>query len=243
MSILRTISYNDSREIKVKNIKDRVLMSRIFLAMVILAVSGCIPAHLQKYRKGGGLATDPAITSPSSQELVGSSFTETDLDDTPTRAYRSKPSSKKTTGASIYAIDEHTYRFRIREQDVWEAVLSVLMKNYNLTIVDRRNGVVTTEWDSYYLNNYVFRNKVSIRLRKNSYNVVDLMIHNNVEKLRDATQAAGTMGAVWLPAKDEAKEVGRILQNMSLVLNQPPPIMPPGTDVASGEKSDTGVER
>jgi hypothetical protein len=63
---------------------------------------------------------------------------------------------------------------------------------------------------------------------------VDLTVHNNVERLRDASQAAGTVGAVWLPAPDPANEVGRIVQNMALVLNQPPPVLPPNGALAKG---------
>ena len=138
---------------------------------------------------------------------------------------------------------ENLFRFLLAEKNVWNAAINVLMRNYNLNIVNQNVGVLTTEWDSFYLKNEVYRNKISVRVRRSSYGIVDVTIHNNVEKLRDASQAAGTIGAVWLPAKDEAKEISRLLQNMALVLNQPPPIFPPGMDVAKGLSDGKEITR
>lgn len=143
--------------------------------------------------------------------------------------------------ATIYAVDKRTYRFTLKDSDVWDAALNVLLRNYNVTIVDKQNGIITTEWDSYYLNNEVFRNRVSLRISRGPSGAVDLTMHNNVEKLKDAAQAAGTVGVVWLPAEDPANEVSRIVQNMALVLNQPPPVLPPQGAVARDVEKDQKV--
>ena len=198
-----------------------------FLALVGLG-SSCIPAHLQKYRRGGAGPT-PAMNNGSDSD----------------KAMFAKPQQKATvdskTQATIYAIDDQTYRFLLKSEDVWDTALSVLLKNYNLTIVDKNSGIVTTEWDSFYLNNKVYRNKISMRVRRISWNQVDVTIRNNVERLHDATEAAGSLGTVWLPSDDIAGETARIVQNMALVLNQPPPILPPGTAVAK-ERHDVNTE-
>ena len=42
------------------------------------------------------------------------------------------------------------------------------------------------------------------------------------------------VGRVWLPAEDGANEPARLVQNMALLMNQPPPVLPPGQAVAKG---------
>ena len=188
-----------------------------------VVLSGCLPERLAKYRKNN--------TSRSGEPA-------SDVSSAPT--YKSSAKRAPTAPrASIYAVDKRTFRFVLKEADVWDSALNVLLRNYNVNIVDRKTGIITTEWDSFYLNNAVFRNKVSIRISRTNYNNTDVTIHNNVERLRDAAQAAGAVGAVWLPAEDEAGEVARIVQNMALLLNQPPPVLPPGMAIAKDALGDT----
>lgn len=209
--------------------------ANVALACVALMCAACIPGHLRKYDKNA-----PQSAASSNPDFLGASDLTLPREkekDTSLRK-RSKDRSQEVATqpaaqrATIYAVDKRTFRFAMKEADVWDAALNVLLRNYNVTIVDRQNGIITTEWDSFYLNNAVFRNRVSLRISKNQWSAVDLTMHNNVEKLKDASQAAGTVGAVWLPADDPANEVGRIVQNMALVLNQPPPVMPPQGAIA-----------
>ncbi len=200
------------------------IILKVAVACASLSFVACFPKHLKKYDSDSSKNPD-ALTSSSDPTL-------------PSGKEKSRKKTKEVEQpaaqrASIYALDKQTFRFALKEPEVWDAALNVIMRNYNVTIVDRTSGIITTEWDSFYLNNEVFRNRVSIRIGKSS--VVDVMIHNNVEKLKDASQAAGTVGAVWLPADDPANEVGRLIQNMALLLNQPPPVLPPSSPVAKGQ--------
>lgn len=203
---------------------NKKIILKAAVACASLTFVACIPKHLKKYEAGS------SEKSKNPDALVNTS-------EAPKEKSRKKIKEEEQVAsaqrASIYALDKQTFRFALKEAEVWDAALNVLMRNYNVTIVDRNSGIITTEWDSFYLNNEVFRNRVSIRIGK--ANVVDVMIHNNVEKLKDASQAAGTVGAVWLPADDPANEVGRLIQNMALVLNQPPPVLPPSGPVAKGQ--------
>lgn len=197
-------------------------------AAVILA--GCLPARLAKYQKNNsGKTGQPAADANSGYSSS-------------TKAAKAKPKSKSSR-SSIYAIDKRMFRFALKEDDVWDSALSVLLRNYNVTIVDRKSGIITTEWDSFYLNTAVYRNKISLRIARTNYNTTDVTIHNNVERLRDASQAAGAVGAVWLPSEDEAGEVARVIQNMALLLNQPPPVLPPGMALAKDVMGDTPTSK
>lgn len=186
------------------------------------ATAACVPAFLEKYRKEGAQKREAHGVEPVAASDARHLQSEAPGQAGPSAAPR----------ATIYAVDKTTFRFDLKEGDVWETALDVLMRNYNVTIVDRQSGIITTEWDSYFLERAVYRNRVSLRLARNSRGGVDLIIHNNVERLRDASRATETVGAVWLPADDPANETARIVQNMALLLNQPPPVLPPRSAVA-----------
>ncbi len=148
----------------------------------------------------------------------------------PPQAFEAKgPEGTKSQGSTIYQVDPNTFHFKLAEAEVWETVLDVLMRNYSLAIVDRNSGVLATDWDSFYLGKAVFRNKLSFRVKKTNLSrheaafEVDLTVHNSVEKLSDSTQGAVSLGAVWLPAQDPIEEVHRVIQNMAMLLRQPPP--------------------
>jgi hypothetical protein len=189
-----------------------------FCAATVVATSACIPEHLKKYQKESDAKSSAAAPVPPT----------TDVSPPSSVSEKREAAKDDAPRASIYAVDKQTFRFLVGDAEVWESALSVLMRNYNLTIVDKASGVITTEWDSYYLNSAVYRNKVSLRVAKTGRGQVEVTVHNNVERLKDASQAAqGTVGAVWLPAEDLANEVARIVQNMALTLNQPPPVLPP----------------
>lgn len=236
----------------------------IWPALLTAGLSACMGTHLDKYRNSKNSPTtannspqDPPSRGEDGDEVVGpggplaKNRIRVPMPKTqeaqPARAVRHGVAATPTLQApraTIYAVDKQSYHFAIRDTDVWEAALTVLLRNYNLTIVDRGAGILATEWDSFYLDRAVYRNKLSLRMARTTGGGVDLTLHNSVERLRDAAQAAGTVGAVWLPSPDPGNEVTRIVQNMALLLNQPPPVVPPNaTPVAKSEPSLESVRR
>ena len=213
----------------------RLFKTIALLSIFIFGASGCIPEFLQKYRKESGSKDGVeagAHEGPGADMPVGS------VTESKGRSSGSRKGSDAPQRATIYALDRQTYRFHIKEEDVWNVALDVLMKNYNVNIVERQSGIITTEWDSYYLSSAVYRNKVSMRFRRQTSGVVDLTIVNNVERLRDASTAGSGVGAVWLPGSDAANEVSRIVQNMALALKQPPPVLPAGATAVQANSLD-----
>jgi hypothetical protein len=172
-----------------------------FVGSILLGISAsaCLPQNLDKYRK----AQAAAEVQPGTKGSAG-----------PVRAPKSR----------IHVMGDTTFRFQTSYERVWDALLDVLLSNYNLAIADRNNGLITTEWDSYYLDGKVHRNKVSIRLKRLAGMGIELTIFNNVERLSQASE--GTIGEIWLPTDRTKPEVGRIIQNMAIALQLPPPELP-----------------
>ena len=210
-----------------------MLVRNAFLCLLLAGTTACIPDFLSKYRKNSdkeaSVSEEANASGPAADIPAGMPQD---------RASSSKRIADAPQRATIYALDKQTYRFHLREEDVWNTALDVLLKNYNVNIVERQSGIITTEWDSYYLSTAVYRNKVSLRFRRQASSVVDMTVVNNVERLRDASTAGSGVGAVWLPASDAANEVARIIQNMALALRQPAPTLPPGIVAVQGSALD-----
>ncbi len=169
----------------------------------------CVPQFLEKYRQ----------RSPTQEIRPGTA------------------AAKKLNRQAVVMVDPGTVRFQASYEKVWDAMLDVLLKNYNLSIADKTNGLVTTEWDSYYLDDRVHRNKLSLHLKKIAPNFVEMMIYNNVESL---SRAGETGGEIWLPIDRNKTEIGRVIQNMAISLNLPSPDLPVEMIAAAPRPSAAG---
>lgn len=168
----------------------------VLLAGLGLPLSGCMTELMQKYR---GAAAGSGVANP--------------------------PKAGAAARPGIYPVDQGTFRLALSYDRVWDALMDVLLKNYNLAIADRGNGLITTEWDSYYLDGKVHRNKLSMRLKRLSTGQTELTLFNNVEVLSKLPD--GGITEIWLPSDRNKVEIGRIVQNMAIALNLPKPQLPP----------------
>ncbi len=172
------------------------LFPLLCLAGLQLPLSGCVTDLLQKYRRTA------ASAAPGAKASAGGS----------------------TQRPGIYPVDQGTFRFAMGYERIWDALMDVLLRNYNLAIADRGNGLITTEWDSYYLDGKVHRNKLSMRLKRLTSGQAELTLFNNVEVLSKLPD--GGITEIWLPSDKNKTEIGRILQNMAVALNLPKPNIP-----------------
>jgi hypothetical protein len=173
--------------------------------LITLSLWGCLSTQFKEVKDSGELAS--AAEPRTSQE-------------------EQSPSSGKSLAATkkpspIQALGKNAFKFHVNPSQVWESVLSVLMQNYNIAVADKSSGVITTEWDGFYLQDKTYRNKVSVFFRKGSWNSVEVVLYNSTEVLRDNERDSST--AIWLPAQADQKEAMRIVQNMAIYLNQPLP--------------------
>lgn len=201
--------------------------------VLAVTLSACLPNYLQKYRTEEAVdnATSPVHPGPgpNSPEYTALSSRELPGQGAPTAAMPQQAND------AVSMIDRSTFVIKQEMKDVWEATLTVLLKNYNVTIADKNVGVITTEWDSFYLNNKVYRNKLSVRVRQLKPKETEVTLFNNVEELQE-DQKLGA-GAIWLPSDTGKREVGRIVQNLAIALNLPQPRLP--DDMVAGTPATT----
>ena len=132
--------------------------------------------------------------------------------------------TQKARLPSVDYIDKNRFRIHQTYSRVWDCTIDLMLKNYNLNIANKSSGLITTEWDSFYLDGKVYRNKLSIRVKKLNWNMVDVIVYNNVEILADNTGNSGPM--IWLPEHDGKPEIGRIITNLAILLRMGKPNIP-----------------
>lgn len=168
-----------------------------FLAAALLAVTvqSCFPNHLQKYQ-----SESHETRLESEVREVPSSTSEERIVQTPT-----KPKVMEQ-------IDSKTYRFRAAEGAVWDAAMAVLVHDYNINLVDRQSGLITTEWDIAKAAGINRRNKISLLVRRLSWQEAEIIIHNNEEIAPLSSEDS------WSKYGGESQETARIAKNIAFRL-------------------------
>jgi hypothetical protein len=116
---------------------------------------------------------------------------------------------------SVRMVDEVTFMFPSEKSKVWNAILDVIGKNYNIIVLDEKSGIISTDWDSFYLDGQTKRNKVSIRMTQPEEDVTKVLVANNEEVLKEK---ADNTGYVWLPGGEKKQEIKRIVKNTASIL-------------------------
>jgi hypothetical protein len=191
------------------------MAKRDWILLSVLGLSSCMPSHLQKYRRDPGAGDEPRnLTAPSTREI------------------RTNQPSENAKQPLVEPVDHQTFRFRVSESVAWEAALAVLVKDYNVNVVDRQSGLLTTEWDSSTAGDTPKRNKISLLIRKTSWQSVEITIYNNDEALSSSNGES-----VWMKAGDGRDEISRVAKNIALRLGEPAS----GAEVSEKATDDHGL--
>lgn len=176
----------------------KIIPRRVFGSLVLLPwlATACVPSFLNKYQ------AEKREVAPGGKAGA--------------------PAASRRQ--AIMSLGDGVFRLYLPYERVWDSMLDILLKNYNLQIAERTSGLITTEWDSYYLNGKVHRNKISLRMKRLAGQAVELSIHNSVEVLSRLPD--GGVTEVWLPSDRDKPEVGRIVQNIAIAMGVPKPVLP-----------------
>lgn len=123
---------------------------------------------------------------------------------------------------SVKMVDDVTFMIPSEKAKVWNALLDVLGKNYNILVLDEKSGVISTDWDSFYLEGQTLRNKVSVRVSQQDEGATKVLLANNEEVLKEK---ASNSGYIWLPSGEKKAEIKRIVKNTATLLGHIAPEM------------------
>ena len=130
-----------------------------------------------------------------------------------------KRNSSASPQIAFKKVDETTYFVFLKPKHVLEVFLMVLVKNYTINIIDHTSNLISTDWDSYYVDHELFRNKITIKLTKMSPHKTKIDIINNIEKF-DKPFSYSTSENIWVPFDKKAEEIERIITNVKTILKR-----------------------
>lgn len=139
-----------------------------------------------------------------------------------------KPQGQSTSSASgikpkairFEKTDDDMYIVRAPLRRVENAFLSTLVQTYNVNLINNEHHIITTEWDSYYVNSELFRNKVTIKMQALSRRTTRVQIVNNIEKF-DKPFTYSVSGKLWVPYDGEESESQRLIEKAALAATLP----------------------
>ncbi len=159
--------------------------------LVFAAVVACIPSRHKV--NAPAIDAEPVAAVPSFPTTIG-----------------------KDNGTSA---GKNIARLNAKDSQVWDAMLDILLSNYQMHIVDQANGLISTDWDTYYVKDQLYRNKLSIRIKRVNWGQTDIALINKVEKLLDGSNGSQFL-ATWVPSEDSLNEKSRILSNLKTMVDQ-----------------------
>lgn len=118
-----------------------------------------------------------------------------------------------TSPLMFQRLDKNTWRIAASAPLVFQTVARILSQTYILSQTDRRSFSLSTEWDKFFIDGRLFRNRVSINVFPLNSKFADLVIKNSIEYYTQNNAKLDTNSPdQWLPTQDITNEMDRILE-------------------------------
>lgn len=118
-----------------------------------------------------------------------------------------------TSPLMFQRLDKNTWRIAASAPTVFQTVARILSQTYILSQTDRRSFSLSTEWDKFFIDGRLFRNRVSINVFPLNSKFADLVIKNSIEYYTQNNAKLDTNSPdQWLPTQDITNEMERILE-------------------------------
>ncbi|MBM3381499.1 MAG: hypothetical protein FJY29_03565 [Betaproteobacteria bacterium] len=109
-------------------------------------------------------------------------------------------------------LDKNTWRVATTAPQLFQTVAKILSQSYIISRADRQTLSMSTEWDKFFIDGRLFRNRISINVFPYNQRASDLVIKNNIEYYTQTAQKVDENDPTqWLPTQDVTDELERIL--------------------------------
>ena len=110
-------------------------------------------------------------------------------------------------------LDRNTWRVAASAAQLFQTIARVLSHTYIIAQTDRHALSLSTDWDKFFIDGRLFRNRISINVFPHSPRSADLVIKNNIEYYAQSSQKIDENNPTqWLPTHDVTDELDRVLE-------------------------------
>lgn len=177
------------------------LLAPVFLAPVLF--TGCLPGSLSKYRQQSHTVDAAIPLRPLASAL-------------PSNTARRSGKAPRVVGQ----LKENTFTISAPYSHTFRTALAILAENYPIHLVDAKAGVITTAYDTYYLDNRLYRNRLTLVIAATG-KYTSTMVVNNSREVLDVSRVGEAGGKVWYPELKNQQEIKRVAQNLARKLALP----------------------
>ncbi len=109
-------------------------------------------------------------------------------------------------------IEGNTWRTAANPAVVYGIMARILSQTYIISSADRKNFNVQTDWDKFFIDGRLFRNRMSVTVFPVGSRQTEIVIKNSVEYYT-GTMVKQEENTAWLPSPDLTDEVNKLVEN------------------------------
>ena len=113
-------------------------------------------------------------------------------------------------------IEGNVWRTNLNAAQVYSTLSRIVSQSYMVTQADRRNLNIQTDWDKFFIDGRLFRNRISVSVFPVGTRQTEVVLKNTIEYFSGQAGKADDMNAqAWLPSPDITDELPRIIDSLN----------------------------
>lgn len=113
---------------------------------------------------------------------------------------------------NLQNVDGNVWRTGLDAVNTFQLVSRIISQNYIVVTSDRRGMALNTDWDKFFIEGRLFRNRISLTVFPVGPRQTEIVIKNTVEYYSgNPNKPEEAMVSQWLPSPDVTDEVARIV--------------------------------
>lgn len=113
-------------------------------------------------------------------------------------------------------VDENIWRSSVDATALFNMISRILAQRYVISAVDRRNLTASTEWDKFFIEGRMFRNRLSVSVFPVGMHQSEVVLKNSVEYYSGTPGKLDSSTVVnWYPTPDITDEVQRLVSSLN----------------------------
>lgn len=110
-------------------------------------------------------------------------------------------------------IEGNTWRTQAHPALVFGIMSRILSQNYIISSMDRKNFNLQTDWDKFFIDGRLFRNRINIMVFPVSPRQTEVVLKNIVEYYTGSPNNKMEDHSSWLPSPDLTDEVNKLIDS------------------------------
>lgn len=126
------------------------------------------------------------------------------------------PPSAAARGLEMTRVEGNIWRTGLGPAQAFNMLARILSQDYILAASDRKNLNLQTDWDKFFLEGRLFRNRLSITLFPLGPRQTEVVVKNTVEYFAgNPNKPEESSSSAWMPSPDLTDEVARIVDSIN----------------------------